>query len=137
MGKIPGYKIVLQFDSKTIVGYRSHSMDAEADLADATTGASTDQWKEVYPMFKGMKFSVAGLFDPTAGDNSTFEDAYDLLANGTKFTAKYGNTEAGSRYYSVDCYVNAVHIEGPHDDLSSYTLDCTATGKPTPGVVGA
>lgn len=135
MGKVPGYKIVLQFDGKTLVGYRSHSMDIEADMGDATTGASTNQWKEVIPLFKGMEFSVDGLYDPVAGGNKSFDDIYDLLAIGTQFTAKYGNTELGSIYYSASAYIRRVHIEGAYDDLASYTVDCIVTGEPTQGTV--
>lgn len=137
MGKKPGYKIVLQFDSKTLVGYRRHSMDAEADMGDATTGESTNQWKEFLPLFKGMEFSVEGLYDPTAGSNTTFDDIYTLLAAGEKFTAKYGGTESGDKYYSVDAYIRRVHHEGDYTDLASYTVDCQATGEPTPGTVSA
>jgi len=135
MGKIPGYKLVLQFDTKTLVGYRSHSMDAEADMAEATTGASTNQWKEYQPMFKGMEFSVDGLYDPVAGTNTTFAGAYDLLAAGTKFVAKYGGTEVGSTYWQADAYIRRVHQEGPYDDLASYTVDVIVTGEPVKGTV--
>lgn len=134
--KIPGYKIVLQFDGKTVVGYRSHSMDAEADMGDATTGASVNQYKEYIPLFKGVEFSVEGLYDPTAGANSSFDDIFDLLRAGTSFTAIYGNTEAGSVYYSATAYIRRVHIEGPYNDLSSYTIDAIVTGEPTSGKVG-
>ena len=135
MGKIPGYKIVLQFDAKTIVGYKSADMDMTQDFAEATTGESTDLFKEYVPLFKGAKFSVAGLYDPTAGDNSSADDVIALLIAGTKFTAKYGNTEVGSKYYSADAYVADVKISGPHDDLSSYTIDVQVTGVVTPGTV--
>lgn len=137
MGKILGLKVVLQFDSKTLVGYRNHSMDAEADMADASTGESTNQWKEVVPIFKGMEFSVDGLYDPTAGANSTFDDIFDLLRAGTQFTAKWGNTEAGSVYYQASAYIRRVHQEGPFDDLSSYTVDAIVDGEPSKGTVGA
>jgi hypothetical protein len=137
MAIIPGYKIVLQFDAKTLVGYRSHSMDVEADMGDKTTGASTNQWKEYQPLFKGMEFSVEGLYDPTAGSNKTLDDVLDLLRQGTQFTAKWGNTENGSIYYSASAYVRRVHQEGPYDDLSSYTVDVLITGEPTKGTVGA
>lgn len=135
MGKVPGYKIVLQFDTTTLVGYRSHAMDIEADMADGTTGASTNQWKEVQPMFKGMEFSVEGLYDPTAGSNKSLDDIIDLLIGGTQFTAKYGNTEVGSIYHQASAYIRRVHIEGPHDDLASYTVDCVVDGEPTKGTV--
>lgn len=135
MGKVPGYKIVLQFDTKKLVGYRNHSMDAEADMAEATTGASTNQWKEYQPMFKGMEFSVDGLYDPTPGADMSFDGAYDLLAAGTKFVAKYGGTEVGSTYWQADAYIRRVHVDGPYDDLASYTVDVLVTGEPTKGTV--
>ena len=135
--KIPGYKIVLQFDNKTLVGYRSHSMDYEADMGDATTGASTNQHKEYIPLFKGMTFSVSGLYDPTAGGNSTFDDIIDLLRGGTLCTVKYGNTEVGSKYYQASAYIERAHHEGDYTDLSSYTVDVRVTGDVTPGTVSA
>lgn len=135
MGKVPGYKIVLQLDTKTIVGYKSHTMDVEADMAEGTTGASTDQWKEYVPMFKGMEFSVEGLYDPTSGANLSLDDVYDLLAIGTQFTAKYGGTEVGDRYYQASAYVKHISESAPHDDLTGYTVDCIVDGAPTHGTV--
>jgi hypothetical protein len=135
MAKIPGYKIVLQFDTKTIVGYRDASMDYTADLAEATTGASTNQHKEYVSMFKGMTFSVSGLYDPTAGANSTADDVITLLKAGTTFTAKYGNIETGSKYYSASALINHVNISGTMSDLASYTIDVTVSGDVTVGTV--
>jgi len=135
--KKPGYKIVLQFNSKTLVGYRSHSMDAEADMAEATTGESTNQYKEYVPMFKGMEFSVSGLYDPTADSNSTFDDVFDLLRGGTSFTAKWGGTENGDTYYQATAYVRRVHQGAEYNDLSDYTVDCIVSGEPSKSTVGA
>jgi len=137
MAKVPGYKIVLQFNDKTIVGYRDSSMDASVDLAESTTGASTNQWKEYEPMFKGMTFSVSGLYDPTAGTANSFDDAYTLFAAGTKFTAKWGSTDIGAKYYSATAIINHVNQTGPYNDLSGYTIDVTITGQPTVGTVQA
>jgi len=135
MAKLPGYKIILQFDTKKLVGYRSHSMDAEADMAEATTGASTNQWKEYIPFFKGMEFNVGGLYDPTAGTDQSFDNVFDLLAAGTKCVCKFGGITVGDTYWQADAYIRRVHLEGPHDDLSSYTVDVVATGEPTKGAV--
>lgn len=135
MGKVAGRKIVLQVDTKTLVGYRSHTMDVTADMADATTGESTNQWKENEPMYKGMEFSVEGLYDPVAGTNLSLDDIYDLLAAGTQVTAKYGNTETGSRYYQVSAYVTSISESAPHDDLANYTINLVADGEPTAAAV--
>lgn len=137
MAKIPGYKVVLQIEDKTIVGYRESSMDYTADLAEATTGASTNQHKEYVPMFKGMTFSVSGLFDPTSGTNSSVDDVIALLKAGTQVTAKFGNTETGSKYYSAEAFINHVNISGPMTDLASFTVDVTVTGDVTVGTVGS
>lgn len=112
-------------------------MDYTADLAEATTGASTNQHKEYVSMFKGMTFSVSGLYDPTAGANSTVDDVITLLKAGTVFTAKYGNTETGSKYYSASALINHVNIAGPMTDLSSFTVDVTVTGDVNVGTVGS
>ena len=135
MGKLPGYKIVLQFDTKTVVGYRNHSMDAEADMGDATTGASTNQWKEYLPLFKGMEFSVGGLYDPIPGTNLDFDNIFDLLKAGTQFVAKFGDKTVGATYWQANAFIRRVHIEGDYNDLSSYTIDAIATGEPTVGTV--
>ena len=130
----PGYKIVLQFDAKTIVGYRSTDMDMDADMAEATTGESTNQWKEYVPMYKGMTFSVSGLYDPDTA-NESVEDVIVLLKAGTKFTAKYGGTEVGDKYESADSYITHVGRSGSYDDLSGYSIDVQVTGEPTSGTV--
>ena len=135
MAKKPGYKIVLQLDSKTIVGYKSHSKSVEADMAEATTGASTNQWKEYLPMFKGMEFSVEGLYDPTSGANLSLDDVYDLLAAGTQFTAKWGGTEVGDKYKQASAYVQKLSENAPHDNLVDYSVDCIVDGEVTTGTV--
>jgi len=135
MTKVAGYKIVLQFDSKTLVGYKTHSMDMEADMAEATTGASTNQWKEWQPMFKGAEFSVEGLYDTTAGSNKTMDDVLDLLRAGTQFTAKYGGTVAGDVYYSVSAYIKHVHQGADMSNLADFVVDVVADGEPTKGTV--
>lgn len=137
MTKKAGYKVVLQLDSKTLVGYRSHSMDTEVDFGDATTGESTNQWKEYLPLYKGMKFSIGGLYDPVSGANLSFDDAYDLFADGTKCTAKYGGTEVGDTYWQADAYIGPMHHEGDYTDLQNYTIDIQVTGEVTKDTVSA
>ena len=130
----PGYKIVLQFDSKVLCGFRNTSMDVDADMAESTTGASTNQWKEYVPMYKGMTFSVDGLYDPDTAVESVL-DVLTLLKNGTKFTAIYGGEDTGDEYETADAYITHVGRTGAYDDLSGYTIDVQVTGEPTSGTV--
>lgn len=137
MGKFPGYKMVLQIETKSIVGYRSTDMELSADMAEATTAESEDQWKEYTPMFKGGKFSVGGLYDPTAGSDSSVNDVIALLVAGTAVTCLHGGKTAGDVTQSAEGFIQNVKISGPYDDLASYTVDIQITGKVTPGTVAA
>ena len=130
----PGYKIVLQFDSKVLCGFRNTNMDVDADMAESTTGESTNQWKEYVPMYKGMTFSVDGLYDPDTSNESVL-NVLTLLKNGTKFTAIYGGTEVGDEYETADAYITHVGRTAAYDDLSGYTVDVQVTGEPTSGTV--
>ena len=132
----PGYKIVLQFDSKVLCGFRNTSMDVDADMAESTTGESTNQWKEYVPMYKGMTFSVDGLYDPDTSNESVLQ-VLTLLKNGTKFTAIYGGEEVGDEYETADAYITHVGRTGDYSDLSGYTVDVQVTGEPTSGTVSA
>jgi len=109
-------------------------MDIDADMAEATTGESTNQWKEYIPMYKGMTFSVDGLYSPDAAEESVL-DIIVLLKVGTKFTAIYGGIEKGDEYETADAYITHVGRTGPYDDLSGYTVDVQVTGEPTSGTV--
>ena len=130
----PGYGIVLKFDGKVLCGFRNTNMDAEADMAESTTGESTNQWKEYVPMYKGMTFSVDGLYNPDTANQSVL-DVITLLKNGTKFTAIYGGIVEGDEYETADAYITKVSKTGPYDDLSGYSIDVQVTGEPTSGTV--
>ena len=131
-----GYKVVLDIDGKTIVGRRSTSMSGTTTMADATTADSVNLFEEVEPMQKGMTFSVSGLLDPDAADKETIAEVMALWKASTKFTAKFGfGTEVGDKYEEGDAYVTDITIDGPHDDLTSYTLEVKITGEPTTGTV--
>jgi len=129
----PGYESLIKIDSTTLAGRRSVSMDAEADMAEGTTGESTNQWKEYVSMYKGMEFSMDGLVDPAHADETPYEAIAKLTA-GTKVTAYFGGA-VGDQYYEGDGYIRHVHIDGPYDDLKSYSLDIIITGEPSTGAV--
>ena len=130
----PGYKTLIKIDTKILCGRRNVSMDLTADMAEGTTGESTNQWKEYVPMFKGMEFSMDGLFDPDSSGEKV-SDAIVLLKNGTMCTVYYGGTEVGDKYEEASAYINSVNITGPYDDLKSYTLGITVTGEPITKIV--
>jgi len=124
-----GYKTLIKIDTKVLCGRRNVGVDFNADMAEATTGESTNQWKEYLPLFKGMEMSMDGLYDPDSSGEKV-SDAIILLKNGTLCTVYYGGVVAGDEYEEASAYINHIHIDGPHDDLKSYTLDIIVTGEP-------
>ena len=134
MAKAGGYLIKVKVDSTVLVGMRSGSRSTEANMADATTAESTNQWNEYIPLFKGQTVSVEGLRD-AATSNTSVEDLYDLLAAGTKVTLYYGGIESGDVYWEADAYVMSLEEENSYDDLQSYSAEFQITGQPTKGSV--
>lgn len=133
MAAQPGYLTVINVDGNVLCGRRNMSMDIEADMAEATTGESTNQWKEWVPMYKGMEFTMEGLVDPAA-TGTKVSDAIALLTAGTAVTAYYGGGP-GDSYHSGDGYIRHVSVNGPYDELKSYSLDIVITGEPSTGAV--
>lgn len=131
-----GYKIVLKFDGKVLCGYRNTSMDLDVDMEESTTGESSNQYKEYVPMFKGMTFSIDGLYNPDTA-NQSVQDCIVLLKAGTKFTAIYGGIEDGDEYEEADAYITHVGKTSPYATLTEYTVEIQVTGEPTSGVVGS
>ncbi len=135
MAAQPGYLTVINIDGNVLCGRRNMTMDIESDMAEATTGESTNQWKEWVPMYKGMEFTMEGLVDPAA-TGTTVSAAIALLSAGTAITAYYGGgTGTGDSYHSGDGFIRHVSVSGPYDDLKSYSLDIVITGEPSTGVV--
>ena len=129
-----GRLIKVKVDDTVLVGLRSVSRSTEADMAEATTAESTNQWKEFEPMYKGMSVSAEGLMI-TGTSNTSPEDLYDLLAAGTKVTLYYGGIESGDTYYEVDAYVMSLEEENSYDDLQTYSAEFQVSGEPTKATV--
>lgn len=125
----PGYKIVLKFNNKVLCGFRNTNMDLDVDMEEATTGESTNQWKEYVPMYKGMTFSVDGLYNPDT-TNQSVQDCIKLLKDGTGFTAIYGGIEDGNEYEEATAYITHVGKTGPYAGLGEYTIEVQVTGEP-------
>ena len=134
MGAKGGYLIKIQLDGTTLVGMRSGSRSTEADMAEATTAESTNQWKEFVPLFKGQTLSAEGL-KVYGSANLSAEAIYDLLAAGTKSTVYYGGIESGDTYWEADAYITTLDEENAYDDLQGYSAEIQITGEPTKDTV--
>ena len=124
MASIDGKTILVQSGGVTIVGQVSGSLGMTGDMLDATTKDSTAGAKEYIGGETGWTISVEGLYDPAAGEQTN--DAIDDLQAGTQVVLKYG-VLAGT-YWTGNGYISSVNLDGPKNDLASYSLEIQGDG---------
>lgn len=126
MSKLDGKEILMVFGSNTVVGQITGSLGMAADMLDATDKDSTDGAKEYMPGETGWTCSVEGLYDPDAAEGVS--EAIGYLKAGTGLTIKYGQTGSGETYYTGTAYVSGVNLDGPKNELASYSLELQGSG---------
>ena len=133
MSKLDGKKILLQIGGVTVVGQISGSLGMAADMLDATTKDSTDGAKEYIGGETGWTCSIEGLYDPAAAEGVS--EAIGYLKAGTSLTVKYGQTGSGETYFGGSALISGVTLDGPKNDLSSYSIELQGTGVLTEATV--
>ena len=128
MSVINGTLIVMSQGGTTIVGQTDATMTTTADMLDATTKDSTARAKEFIPGETTWNFSISGLYDPAAAAAGSVSGAITALKAGTSWTAKWGETTTGSNYWTGTVYLSNVTVNGPKNDLASYSIEGQGTG---------
>lgn len=128
MSKINGTLILLRKDTTTIVGQTDATMNATADMLDATTKDSTAGAKEFEAGETGWTFSISGLYDPTAAADGSISGAITDLKAGTTWAAKWGEVTTDDNYWSGDIKISSVTVNGPKNDMANYTIEAQGTG---------
>ena len=127
MSKLNGTLIVLSNATGVLVGQTDATLNSSADMLDSTTKNSTAKAKEFIPGETSWTMSVSGLYDPAANSKLGVSDMITDLKAGTSWTAKWGQTTTGDNYWSGTAYISGVTINGPKNDLASYTLELQGT----------
>lgn len=127
MATINGTLILLRNDATTIVGQTDSSMTMTADMLDATTKDSTAKAKEFIPGETGWTVSVSGLYDPAATALGSVSKAITDLKAGTAWTVKFGQNTTDDNYWTGSALIQSVTLNGPKNDLASYTIELQGT----------
>ena len=133
MAVINGTLVLLKNDTTTLVGQTDTSMNMVADMLDATTKDSTAKAKEFQSGETSWTMTVTGLYDPAATAAGSVSKAITDLKAGTAWTVKWGQTTTDDNYWSGSAKISNVTINGPKNDLASYTIEFQGTGVLTEG----
>lgn len=107
---------------RTLLGQRTTGMPRSHDEADATSKDSSG-WHEGIPVIKNWSMDVEGLYidaDPPWLDLETH------FTNGTQPNVRI-TTPAGNTYTGKATIVD-MSLDGPHDDVMTYSLSLRGSG---------
>lgn len=136
MSKINGDLMLMLINGYTIAGQKNGGASFSADMLDATAKDSGG-WKEFIAGWKSATFTLENLYDPDVAANTDFSSIFALFKAGSVVTLKWGEVVAGRKYFSASALINKVDINGPANQLSSYTISLQGTGEPVEATVGA
>src|SRR6056297_1274229 len=129
-----GKALKLKIGGTEVVGLRSKELNYEADMAEATTQDSEEDWKEYLPLQKGGTISADGLYNPDL-TGVAFDALVEDLKAGTELTVYFGGIENGDTYEEASAYINSVTWTGDYADIQNVSVEMTISGKPTTNTV--
>lgn len=127
MAVINGTDILLIQGSTTLVGQTDATMTMSADMLDTTTKDNTAKAKTYIAGETGWTLSVTALYDPAAAAAGSVSQAITDLKAGTSWTIKFGQTATGDNYWTGTALISGVTINGPKNDVASYSLEMQGT----------
>ena len=133
MAKIDGKEVLLIIGSNTVTGQVSGSLGITADMLDKTTKDSTAGAKEYIGGETGWTLSIEGLYDPSATEGVS--EAIGYLKAGTSLTVLFGQAGVGETYWGGSALISSVNLDGPKNDIASYSLELQGTGVLTEATV--
>jgi len=136
MSKINGDLMLMLINGYTIAGQKNGGASFSADMLDATAKDSGG-WKEFIAGWKSATFTLENLYDPDSGLNTDLSSIFSLFKAGTTVTLKWGEIVAGRKYFTSSALITKVDLNGPANQLSSYSISLQGTGEPTEATVGA
>ena len=128
MALVNGDVIFVESDSNTYVGTTGTSIDIAADMIEKTTKDS-GAFKEFTRGERSLTISIEGLHNIDETTQSG-EAAYDDLVAGTEVTYKWGQfATTGDRYITGSALVESVTLDGPKNEMATYSVTLRSTGS--------
>jgi predicted secreted protein len=128
MALINGDLILLETDSNAYVGTTGTSIEVAADMIEKTTKDS-GAYKEFTRGERSLTISVDGLHNIDETTQSG-EAAFNDLIAGTEVTFKWGQfATTGDRYITGTALVESVSLDGPKNEMATYSVSLRSTGS--------
>ena len=112
----------------TLVGQTDATMNTSSDMLDSTTKDNTAKAKSFQPGETSWTFSISGLYDPAATAEGSVSNAITDLKAGTAWVASWGEATTDENYWYGTIYLQTVTLNGPKNDLASYSIEAQGTG---------
>jgi len=125
---INGTDIIIKIATVTLSGQLSTNITLSADPLDATNKGSTGGWKEYIMGELGGSINVSSLYDPISTVTDNAHVAITQLIAKASVAIIWGKYTTGMDDLFMSGFINNVSIDGPKNELASYTLDITITG---------
>jgi predicted secreted protein len=130
MAKANGTDIGLSIAGNWLSAQTDLSISMAADMLDATTKDSTGAAKEYLAGETGGTMNASGLWDPS--DSANVKEIIAALKARAAVACIWGEgTGTGDIILSCQGFVSGYSINGPKNDLASYTIDIQITGALT------
>ena len=121
-----GTDIQLKINAAYLAAETDTSMSMAADMLDSTTKSNTGAAKTYLAGETGGTITASGLYDPaqTMGAN----DIIALLQARATVTVYWGEATQNVDLFYCTGYISGVTINGPKNDVASYSVDIQITG---------
>ena len=131
MGAVNGTLLVVQISDATLVCETDSSFDLTADMIE-TTCKGSGNWKTFIPGEKSGTLPVEAVYDETG--TYSYSEAFADLDAGTELTWKWGQTGAGTKYYTGSGLWSDLSAQGPQNDRATWGGTIQITGTVTEAV---
>jgi predicted secreted protein len=126
-GVINGTNLLVYVNGTAIAGSKSCKLTTSHEVRDTTTKGSAG-WNEVMEGKRKWGLSVDGLVALDA-TTTAWDDLYTLLiVNRTKVHLKFSNETSGDAWWYGDGYCDALDMDTPVEDSTSYSASFSGTG---------
>lgn len=121
-----GDVVILQIGSVQLGALVNNNHNMSADMLDKSN-KDTPGIKQYNAGETGWMLSLEALFDPAATEG--FSEALGYLKVGTLLTVKHGNPSG--ELWQGSAMISNIQLDGPKNEISSYSIDIQGTGAVT------
>lgn len=127
MSKLNGNLILIEFEGYTLACQTSGNFNVDSDMLDTTCKGEAPN-RTFIPGLQNATISLEGFYDPDATTGTGALDLIGYIKDGQQVTWKFGQLTSGDIYLTGEGYLSNVSIDGPLNDVASYSATLQVTG---------